>query len=96
MTVPVFEELLSLVKDMLSRRLRSDGIGAEERLAITFYCYVAYTEANYKCQSGKYCQYCKQGGETGAPNIYCPVGYTDTDDEANGLWRKEEQPLQSV
>ncbi|KAJ8970295.1 hypothetical protein NQ314_001300 [Rhamnusium bicolor] len=48
MTVPVFEKLLSLMKDRLSRRLRSDGIGAEERLAITLHIVLmAACDVNY-------------------------------------------------
>lgn len=29
-------------------------------------------------------------------NVYCPVGFVDTDDKKNGGWRYEQTPLQSV
>jgi hypothetical protein len=43
--------------------------------------------------------FCKKelGGIESINNtIYCPPGYTDTNDEENGLWRTEAEPLQSV
>jgi hypothetical protein len=32
----------------------------------------------------------------GCCKLYCPSGYVDTDDENNGQWRSESQPLTSV
>jgi hypothetical protein len=43
--------------------------------------------------------FCKKelGGIESINNtIYCPQGYTDSNDEENGLWRTEAEPFQSV